>query len=145
MTALELPVQMAFHETGHAVVAASMGWDVTLVWTGSAGGCAYTCSEMSNVERRLAVCVAGVCAEAVARGYGEFYEFLDDVDRALADGKKSTNGDAFDIAEIFRNEDHDLVHSRVRLAIAEATDILESDWDDVEVIAGCLMPAQVLA
>jgi len=133
----------AYHEAGHAVVAAAMGYDVRSCFTDEHGSGAmessYPVEEIETLEgrrRQLVVAAAGQVAEVIGLGLDD----LNDDSRLDANAREAVEKLAWLLAiGEDRTDDQAWVEGRmrreVRAARNQARRLLEADWRDVEIIA----------
>jgi hypothetical protein len=150
-------LSVAVHEAGHSVVAANLGWDVVSLWTDGLSGECSVCPTRSGMEPSYtAVCVGGVCAEEIyyrdntatdplwhLEDRIDFLHACDSREQAR-DQYQEEDGDALEVALHLWHESRDAMRSHLRFSIDRATEILSAHWEDVEAIASCLIPAQVI-
>jgi hypothetical protein len=152
------PALFAFHEAGHAVVAAAMHYDVYQINTCVIGTGAvwYRVPDAEDETpdgrcRLLSVDTAGRVAESIARGddvdvVASFIAEIAFIRSAFAPVSKAhalasgLEGDDVDAALHLEGRSDDEVRAELAAAVALARAAIVANWTDVEKIAGCLSP-----
>ncbi len=149
---------VAYHEAGHAVVAAAHGYNVYQINTdGVANGDVWFCSPISEEGapdgrcRLLSVDVAGRLAQSIAFGEERrdiVTEFVNEVRCIRQDGLLDMDReharaaglelDDYDVAMHLRGRSDEEMRAQLTAAHDVARSILEDQWGDIDGIAACI-------
>ncbi len=130
----------AYHQAGHAVMAAAVGFDVYECWIARDGsGEVRFRSRWASNAALLAVTVGGSCAESILldrADLGSVESFMEGV-ALMREG--DGEGDAREAGLLLRDHTAVTATELLRRARDFARQVLSDDWADVEAIAGCLL------